>query len=56
MEQELSKLLLYGDLDADSILMQLGGIYSRWKRGARDGELVRDIHTQIRRLLYLTTR
>ncbi len=56
MEQELSKLLLYGDLDADSILMQLGGIYSRWKRGARDGELVRDIHTQIRRLLDLSTR
>ncbi|MGI6003259.1 MAG: ATP-binding protein [Lachnospiraceae bacterium] len=56
MYKSISKLLVYGDMPKDSILMQLGGIFKDFDegRGARD-ELVSRIFTQIKHLLAVAT-
>lgn len=56
MYQEISQLLMYGDLEQDSILYQLGEIFHRYDKGDYDRmELVRDINTQIKHLLKVAT-
>ena len=56
MYKSISKLLVYGDMPKDSILMQLGGIFKDFDegRGTRD-ELVSRIFTQIKHLLAVAT-
>ena len=56
MYKQLSQLLMYGDLDQDGILYQLGEIFHRYDKGDYDRmELVRDINTQIKHLLKVAT-
>ena len=52
MYEQISQLLMYGDLDQDSILYQLGEIFARYEQGGwRKTDLVRDINTQVKRIL-----
>ncbi len=56
MYQEVSKLILYGDLGSDSILENLAGIFADWETGQTDkSRLVRRIYDQVKRLLDLGT-
>lgn len=56
MYQEISQLLMYGDLDKDGILYQLGEIFGRYEAGNYNRmELVRDINTQVKHLLKVAT-
>lgn len=56
MYQEISQLLMYGDLDKDGVLYQLGEIFARYERGDYDKmEIVRDINVQIKHLLQVAT-
>lgn len=56
MYAEISQLLMYGDLDRDGILFQLGEIFGRYESGNYNKvELVRDINTQVKRLLVVAT-
>lgn len=56
MYKQLSQLLMYGDLDQEGILYQLGEIFHRYDKGDYDRmELVRDINTQIKHLLKVAT-
>lgn len=56
MYKQLSQLLMYGDLDQDGILYQLGEIFHRYDKGDYDRmELVRDINTPIKHLLKVAT-
>ncbi len=56
MYREIAKLILYGDMDQDSILWQFGEIFRAFeKRELSDAELTRRVYTQIKRLLTLAT-
>ena len=56
MYQEVSQLLMYGDMNENEILFQLGQIFARFERGGYDKmELVRDINTQVKRILQIAT-
>ena len=56
MYEQISQLLMYGDLDQDSILYQLGEIFARYEQGGwRKTDLVRDINTQVTRILKVAT-
>jgi len=56
MYQEISQLLMYGDIDENEILFQMGQIFARFERGGYEKmELVRDINTQVKRLLKVAT-
>lgn len=56
MYQEIAKLILYGDLKEDTILYQMGEIFRKFElQEASDATLVRDIYTQIKHLLNLST-
>ena len=56
MYQEVSQLLMYGDLDREGILYQLGELFGRYEKGVYDRmELVRDINTQIKHILKVAT-
>ena len=56
MYKQLSQLLMYGDLDQDGILYQLGEIFHSYDKGDYDRmELVRDINIQIKHLLKVAT-
>ena len=56
MYRETARLLLYGSLDPDSILMRLSGIFYDWEHNAAEKpELIRRIYTEIKRLLDLAT-
>ena len=56
MYEQISQLLMYGDLDQDSILYQLGEIFARYEQGGwRKTDLVRDINTQVKRILKVAT-
>lgn len=56
MYREIAKLILYGDMDKDCILFQFGEIFRRFeeKTGTKPA-LVKDIYTQLRRLLIVAT-
>ena len=56
MYQEIAKLILYGDLKEDTILYQMGEIFRKFElQEVSDATLVRDIYTQIKHLLNLST-
>jgi hypothetical protein len=57
MYQEIAQLLMYGDLEQDSILYQLGALFGRFESGQYNRtELVRDINTQVKQqIMDLTT-
>ena len=56
MYRETARLLLYGSLDPDSILMHLSDIFCDWEHGtAEKPELIRRIYAEIKRLLDLAT-
>ena len=56
MYQEISQLLMYGDIDENEVLYQLAQLFARFERGGYDKmELVRDINTQVKRILKLAT-
>lgn len=56
MYQEISKLLMYGDIEKNEILYQMGQLFARFEQGDYDKmELVRDINTQMKRILKVAT-
>ncbi len=56
MYQEISKLLMYGDIDKNEILYQMGQLFARFERGDYDKmELIRDLNTQVKRILKVAT-
>ena len=56
MYQEISQLLMYGDIDENEILYQMGQLFSRFEKGGYEKmELVRDINTQVKRILKVAT-
>lgn len=56
MYEQISQLLMYGDLEKESILYQLGEIFARYEQGGwRKTDLVRDINTQVKRILKVAT-
>ena len=56
MYHEISQLLMYGDLSSDEILYNLGVIFDKFESGNYSKmELVRDINTQVKRLLKVAT-
>ena len=56
MYEQIAQLLMNGDLEKDSILYQMGDIFGRYQKGGYDRmELVRDINTQVKRILKVAT-
>ena len=61
MYREISKLIMYGDMDEDCILYQLGEIFRRYEaeKSAENTSskpvLIKDIYTQLKRLLIVAT-
>lgn len=56
MDRVISKLLIYGDMHKDSILMELGDIFSGFReKSYSKSQLTAKIFTQIKRLLVLAT-
>ena len=56
MYREIAKLIMYGDMDTDSILYQFGEIFRRFEqRQSSEAELIKDIYTQLKRLLVVAT-
>lgn len=56
MYQAISQLLMYGDLEKDGILYQMGELFHRYDKGDYDKmELVRDMNTQVKHLLKVAT-
>ncbi|MDD6797008.1 MAG: DUF815 domain-containing protein, partial [Clostridia bacterium] len=56
MYNKIAELIIYGDLDKDSILYNLGDIFRRFDSGeASNGELIKDIYTQVKKLLIVAT-
>ena len=56
MYQEISQLLMYGDVDENEILYQMGQLFARFEKGGYEKmELVRDINTQVKRILKVAT-
>ncbi len=56
MYREIAKLIMYGDMDKDCILYQMGEIFRRFdeKTGSKS-VLIKDIYTQLKRLLIVAT-
>ena len=56
MYKEISKLILYGNMDENTILMKIGDIFRRFDEDATDqAGLIRDIYTQLKRILEVAT-
>ena len=60
MYDEISRLILYGDLKKDSVLYQMGELFRRFDSGEyHTGQgkalLIQDIYTQVKRLLVIAT-
>lgn len=56
MHREIAKLIIYGDMEEDSILRRMSDIFRRFEeKSASPTELIRDIYTQIHRLLVVAT-
>lgn len=57
MYKQVSKLLLYGDLGQDSIIMNLCRIWEDWEKQRADKDtLVHNIYAQMKRLLDISTQ
>lgn len=56
MYREIAKLIMYGNMEEDTILMQLSEIFRRFDEGKDDKALLtKDIYTQLKRLLIVAT-
>ncbi len=56
MYQEIAKLILYGDLEEDCLLYQMGEVFRDFDEGSVGrAELTRRVYTQIKHLLTLAT-
>ena len=56
MYREISKLILYGDMDKDCILYQFGEIFRHYENKTKDqAQLIQNIYTQVKRLLVVAT-
>lgn len=56
MDQLVSRLLLYGELEEESILRRLAELFQDWKGGERPRQaLIRGLYRQVKRLLDLAT-
>lgn len=61
MYREIAKLIMYGDMDKDCILYQFGEIFRRFDEKTSSEselskpELIKDIYTQLKRLLIVAT-
>ncbi len=56
MYREISKLILYGNMSEDSILMRFGEIFRRFdERTSDQAKLIQDIYTQLKRILEIAT-
>ena len=56
MYREIAKLIMYGELDRECILYQFGEIFRRFdEKSSTKPELIKDIYTQIKRLLVVAT-
>lgn len=56
MYREISKLILYGNMSNDSILIKLGDIFRRFDEKTADKPaLIQDIYTQVKRILEVAT-
>ena len=56
MYQEISHLLMYGDLDQNGILFNLGELFGEYESGSYDRtKLIRGLNTQVKRLLMVAT-
>lgn len=56
MYQEVSQLLMYGDLEENSILRQMAELFGKYETGEYNKTgLVRDINTQVKRILKVAT-
>ncbi len=56
MYREISKLIMYGNMDEDCILYQFGEIFRRFDENTSSKPaLIKDIYTQLKRLLVVAT-
>ncbi|MBQ8527775.1 MAG: ATP-binding protein [Lachnospiraceae bacterium] len=56
MYKETAKLILYGNMSEDTILVQLGEIFRRFDEKTSDkAQLIKDIYTQLKRILEVAT-
>lgn len=56
MYREIAKLIMYGDMDKECILYQMGEIFRRFdEKTDSKSELIKDIYTQLKRLLIVAT-
>ena len=56
MYRDIAKLIMYGDIDEDCILYQMGEIFRECEEGTQSNAvLIRKVYTQIKRLLTVAT-
>ncbi len=56
MYREIAKLIMYGDMDEECILYQIGEIFRRYEeQTSSKPALIKDIYTQLKRLLIVAT-
>ena len=56
MYRDIAKLIMYGDIDEDCILYQMGEIFREFEEGTQiNAVLIRKVYTQIKRLLTVAT-
>jgi hypothetical protein len=56
MYREIAKLIMYGDMDEECILYQIGEIFRRYEEQTSSKPvLIKDIYTQLKRLLIVAT-
>lgn len=56
MYREIAKLIMYGDMDENCILYQMGEIFRRnYEKTSSKPTLIKDIYTQVKRLLIVAT-
>lgn len=56
MYRDIAKLIMYGDIDEDCILYQMGEIFREFEEGTKSNAvLIRKVYTQIKRLLTVAT-
>ena len=56
MYRDIAKLIMYGDIDEDCILYQMGEIFREFEKGTQSNAvLIRKVYTQIKRLLTVAT-
>lgn len=56
MYREIAKLIMYGDMEGDSILYQLGEVFRNYEMRSRSkSELLQDMHSLVKRMLVVAT-